>query len=181
MGRTGRKRKAGIAAHLAAALVLLATACGGSTPAISELLLAPGDLPGQGVIRSDVQTGQTAQGEPTAIAELTASGFTMLHSLVIFDTRESARTALSGVRLQWEQLAGDNDTTNLISGDLAPLDIADRELVAGVLEEVRAGNPASSVIFVQGRVLVRLTITGETENESLLSYAERARVKAARR
>ena len=181
MGRPGRRRSAGIAAHLAALLLVLATACGGGTPAISELLLAPADFPGRQVTRTGVQTGQTAEDQPTAITELAAPGFSIRHSLVIFDNRESARVALAGVRLQLEQLARDNDTTTLVGDDLAPLAIADRGLVTGVLEEVRAGNQTSSLVFVQGRILVRLTMSGTSGKELLLVYAEKARVKAARR
>ena len=180
MGPSGRRRSAGIAAPLAATLLLLATACGGGSPAISELLLAPVDFSGRQVKQISLQTGETAEEQPTAITELAASGFTVLHSLVIFETQNSARAALAGVKLQWEQLARDNDGTILSSDDLAPLAIANRELVAGVLEEVRAGNQISSLIFVQGRVLVRLTISGTSGKELLLSYAEKARVKAAR-
>ena len=180
MGPTGRRRSAGIAAHLAAALLLLATACGGDNPAISELLLAPGDFPGRSVTRTGAQTGQTAEDQPTAITELADSGFNIRHSLVIFDSQDLARAALAGVKIQWEHLAGDNDSATLITDGLAPLAIADPELVTGVLEEVRAENQISSLIFVQGRVLVRLTISGESGKELLLSYAEKARVKAAR-
>ena len=181
MGRTGRRRSFGIAANLAAALFLLASACGSDAPAISELLLAPGDFSGQRATRTSIQTGETADGQPTAITELAVPGFSIQHSLVIFDTQELARAALAGVNLQWEQLADGNDGTTLFRGDLAPLAVADRELVAGVIEEVRAGHQTSSVIFVQGRVLVRLTISGASAKDLLLSYAEKARVKAARR
>ena len=181
MGRTGRGRPAGIAAHLAAILLIVATACGGGTPAISELLLAPADFPGQPFSRTSVDTGQTAEDQPTAITELAAPGFSIQHSLVIYDTQESARVALAGVRLQLDQLARDNETTTLVRDDLAPLAIADRGLVTGVLEEVRAGNQTSSLIFVQGRILVRLTMSGTSGRELLLAYAEKARVKAARR
>ena len=166
---------------MAAALLLLSTACGGGTPAISELLLGPADFPGRPVTRTGVQTGRTAEGQPTAITELADPGFTIQHSLVIFDTQESARAAVAGVKLQWEQLARNNDGTTLFRDDLAPLAIADPELVAGVLEEVRTGNRTSSLIFVQGSVLVRLTISGTSGKELLPSYAETARVKAARR
>ena len=169
MGRTGKKPSAGIAATLAATLLLLAMACGGGSPDISELLLAPGDLSGRQVTQISLQTGETAEEQPTAITELAASDFTVLHSLVIFETQNSARAALAGVKLQWEQLARDNDGTTLSNDDLAPLAIASGELVAGVLEELRAGNQTSSLIFVQGRVLVRLTISGTSGMELLLS------------
>ena len=181
MGHTGRRRSAGIGAFLAAALFLLSTACGGGTPAISDLLLAPGDFPGRAFARTGFESGQTAQGQPTAIVELAGPGFTLQHSLVIFDEGVSARAALAGAKLQWEQLARNNDGTTLFRDDLAPLAIADRELVTGVLEEVRAGNVTSSLIFVQGSVLARLTISGTSGKELMPSYAEKARVKAAQR
>ena len=166
---------------MTAALLLLATACGGGTPGITKLLLGPGDFPGGAVTRTGFESGPTAEGQPTAITELTGPGFTIQHGLVIFDSGDSARAALAGVNLHWEQLARDNDSTTLFSNGLAPLAIADRELVTGVLEEVRAGNVTSSLIFVQGSVLVRLTISGNSGKELLPSYAEKARVKAARR
>ena len=121
-------------------------------PAISDLLLAPGDFPGRAFARTGFESGQTAQGQPTAIVELAGPGFTLQHSLVIFDEGVSARAALAGAKLQWEQLTRNNDGTTLFRDDLAPLAIADRELVTGVLEEVRAGNVTSSLIFVQGSV-----------------------------
>ena len=181
MGRTGRRRSAGIGAFLAAAVFLISTACGGSTPAISELLLAPSDFPGREFARTGFESGQTAQGQPTAITELSGPGFTLQHSLVIFDEGVSARAALAGAKLQWEHMARNNDGTTLIRDGLALLAIADSELVTGVLEEVRAGNVTSSLIFVQGRVLVRLTFSGTSGKELLPSYAEKARVKASRR
>lgn len=181
MGRTGRSRLAGIAVHLAAVLLLIATACGGDSPAISELLLAPDDFPGRLVTRTGVQTGQTSEGQPTAITEFVDSGFIVQHSLVIFDTPGTARAALAGVSRQWEQLAADNDGTTLFRDGLAPLAITNPELVAGVLEEVRSGNQTSSMIFIQGSVLVRLTVSGAPGKEQLLAYAEQARVKAERR
>ena len=181
MGRTGRGRSAGIAANLAAALLFLSTACGGGAPSMSELLLGPADFPGLKVTRTGFESGQTAEGQPTAIAELSGPGFTLQHSLVIFDDRDSARATLEGVKLQWEQLARENNSTTLFGDGLASLAIGDQELVTGVLEEVRAGNRTSSLIFVQGRVLVRLAISGTSGKELLASYAEMARVKAARR
>ena len=45
---------------------------------------------------------------------------------MIFDSGDSARAALAGVNLHWEQLARDNDSTTLFSNGLAPLAIADR-------------------------------------------------------
>lgn len=181
MGHTGRQRTAGIAAYLAAALLLLAMACGGDPPAIAELLLVPGDFPGQPVTQASVDTGETAEDHPTAITELVFPGFSIQHSLVIFDTQTSARDTLAGVNLQWEQLAGSNDSTTLFRDNLAPLAITGQDLAAGVLVEVRNGNVVSSLIFVQGSVLVRLTISGASGKDLLLSYAEIARVKAARR
>ena len=181
MGRTERRRSAGIGAFLAAALFLLFTACSGGTPAVSELLLAPSDFPDREFARTGFKRGQTAQGQPTAITELSGPGFTLQHSLVIFDDGVSARAALAGAKLQWEHLARNDDGTTLFRDDLAPLAIAERELVAGVLEEVRAGNVTSSLIFVQGSVLARLTISGTSGKELLPSYAEKARVKAAQR
>ena len=181
MGHTGRQRAAGIAAYLAAALLLLAIACGGDPPAISELLLVPGDFPGQAVTQASVATGETAEDHSTAITELVFAGFSIQHSLVIFDTETSARDALAGVNLQWEQLAGSNDSTTLFRDNLAPLTITGQDLATGVLVEVRDGNTVSSLIFVQGSVLVRLTISGVSGKDLLLTYAEIARVKAARR
>ena len=144
-------------------------------------MLGPGDFSGQAVTRTGFESGQTAQGQPTAFGELAGPDFTLQQSLVIFDDEDSASAALAGVNLQWEQQARDNNSTSLFRDDLAPLAIPDRELVTGLLEEVRAGNRTSSLIFVQGSVLVRLTISGTSGQELLLSYAEKARVKAARR
>ena len=181
MGHTGRQRAAGIAAYLAAALLLLAIACGGDPPAISELLLVPGDFPGQAVTQASIATGETAEDHSTAITELVFAGFSIQHSLVIFDTQTFARDALAGVNLQWEQLAGSNDSTTLFRDNLEPLTITGQDLAAGVLVEVRDANTISSLIFVQGSILVRLTISGASGKDLLLSYAEIARVKAARR
>ena len=163
---------------MAAILLLAAVGCGGG-PAIGDLLLGPDDLPGQAVTQTDVQIGHGASGEPTAYVELTAPGFTLQHSLVKFDSEDSARTALAGIKQDWEQLARLNHRISLVQSELAQLHIPDRELVSGVLVETRGGETVSTLIFVEGRALVRLTISGDTGQELLPAYAEKARIKAA--
>ena len=180
MGYTGIRRSAGIAGHLAAALLLTSLACGGDSAGVSELLLGTGDFASPEINRTGFESGKTALGHQTAIAELAGPGFVLQHSLVIFNDEASAHTALAGVKLQWEHQARDSDTSTLIRDHLPILSNLAQGLVAGLLEEVRAGNSTSSLIFVEGRVLVRLTMTGPSGRELLATYAEKARLKASR-
>ena len=177
MGGSGRQRPIGIAGGLAGILLLVA-ACGGGSPAIGDLLLGPEDFSGQAVTRTGIQVGQAASGEPTAYVKLTGPGFSLQHSLVKFDSEGSARAALAAVKQQWEQLARANHRFTLVQPELAQLRVSGRELVSGVLVEIRGEGTVSTLIFVEGRALVRMTISGDAGRALLPAYAEKARIKA---
>ena len=79
-------------------LALLIAACGPETPANpGDLLLSPGDV-------SDMQLTVISQSEeqsgegPSALVELQGPGFRVLQSVVLFESRELALTALDGIR-----------------------------------------------------------------------------------
>ena len=179
MGNTRRRGPARIASRLAALLLLVPVACGGALP-IGDLLVGPQDFPDQDVTRTGFQTDQSAEGHPTAYAELSASGFTLRQSLVKFDSEGSARAALAGINQQWEQLARANDRITLHQSALTPLQNFDREHTSGVLEEAGGDQETWSLILVEGRVLVRLAISGASGLELLPYLAEKARAKASR-
>ena len=95
-----------------------------------------------------------------------------------FDSEGSARATLAAVKQQWEQLARANHRFTLVQSQLAQLRVSDQELVSGVLVETRGGETTSTLIFVEGRALLRLTISGDAGQELLPAYAEKARIKA---
>ena len=137
---TATNRNRGLAGWLPSILLLLvAVGCGGDSPAIGDLLLGPGDFPGQAVTRTGFQVGQGASGEPTGYVELAGPGFALQYSLVKFDSEGSARAVLAAVKQQWEQLARTNSRFTLVQPELAQLRVSGRELVSRML--VESGGP----------------------------------------
>ena len=143
-------------------VALLIAACGPETPANpGDLLLSPGDV-------SDMQLTVISQSEeqsgegPSALVELQGPGFRVLQSVVLFESRELALTALDGIR-----------------GDLASRGEAGPGGVetSGVLEHSLGQDEASSVFFIEDRALVRLTVTGPERLQLLEELAAIARNK----
>jgi hypothetical protein len=63
----------------------------------SDLLLARDDFPTEVVIETIKEPGATNNDEPAVQVELKAPGFTILESLVLFETSELALAILAGI------------------------------------------------------------------------------------
>ena len=152
-------------ALLSLCAVLLAACSGDPTPP-GELLLGPEDFPGQGVTETGRETGETSLDEPAVQVELSAPNFILLESLVLFEAENLARTILSGIK------------QDQIAQGVTPLPVEGFEDNTGVIDDHLRGDDASTLFFVQGRALVRITLTGAGRTERVWEIAGLAREKS---
>ena len=140
----------------------LAMACGqeaASNP--QELLLAPGDFREDGFTVVSLSEEQSLGG-PSAQVQLQGSEYRVIQSIVLYENREMALEALDGIR------------ADLVSrGDTGPGGVE----FSGVLEHLVGNEDASSLFFIEGRALVRMTTTGAGREERLSELVEAAREK----
>lgn len=165
MGRPRRKLGVHQAAVTALGLAALVSAvsCGGGS--VGDLLLGPGDFPGLTVTERVSQVTETAQGQETAQVEIEGPDFLLSESLVVFESKEAARSVLIGIK------------EDQSAQGIPPADIEKFEDVSGILSEVRDGQESLSIFFVQGRTLVRVTVSGPNRRALLPLYAEKAKAK----
>ena len=154
-------------ARLALALTLclimaLAAACGSEiTAEPRELLLAPEDFQGANVSVTSLSEEQSLDG-PSAQVELQGPGFRVVQSLVLFENREVALSALDGIR------------ADLVSrGETGP----GQPEASGVFEHQLGNEDAASLFFIENNGLVRLTVTGPDREAKLSELAAVARGK----
>ena len=152
----------GVGASAVLCLALLA-ACASEMPREpQELLLAPEDFPGAAVSVLATTGHQSPDGVPSAQVELQGPGFRVLHSLVLFETREQALAALDGIR------------ADLVSrGEAGP----GAQEASGVFEHQLGNEEAASLFFIEDNGLVRLTVTGPDRERRLSELASLARDK----
>ena len=160
-----RPHIAGLTAALLPVVVLagiISAGCGSEFPSDpAGLLLAPGDFQGVSVSVSSASEEQSLDG-PSALVELEGPDFRVLQSLVLFETREQALSALDGIR-------GD-----LVSrGETGP---GERE-ASGVFKDRLGQEDAASLFFIENNGLVRLTVTGHDRERRLSRLADVAREK----
>ena len=141
------------------------TGCFNDPPPLGSLLLAPNDFPTEGVREIAKISAATSKDEPAVQVELTAPGFTILESLVLFETRERALSTLAGID-------EDHGALRMVSDSAAGFDDS-----SGIIVEHLDGEQASTVFFVEGRALVKVTVTGDNEVASVWEIARRAREK----
>ena len=143
---------------------VLSAACGSDAPAEPrDLLLSPDDFPEIAVTVTSITEEQSLDG-PSAQVELQAPGFTVLQSLLLFDSREEALAALDGIR------------ADLVSrGETSP----GEPRASGVFEHTLGREEAASIFFIEDRGLVRLTVTGSERRERLDSLSVAAKRKLA--
>ena len=99
---------------------------------------------------------------PSALVELQGPGFRVLQSIVLFESRELALSALDGIR------------SDLVSrGETGPGGMQ----TSGVLEHYLGLEEASSLFLIEDRALVRLTVTGPERQQRLDQLADIARSK----
>ena len=168
MGRAGGESVAPAVVWQAMAIVILLAACSGGSPQAEELLLRSGDFPGLAMTETDIQTSETSQGQPSAQVDLSGPNFILRQSLLMFHSQQEARSVLEGIKL--DQLAQGIDSTN--TGKFQDS--------SGILSELRGGQESHTLFFVEGRALVRITISGPSSLKLLTRYADKARKKAGR-
>lgn len=149
--RIERRLRVPVGLVLMCAVVLLA-ACSSDPAPPKDLLLGPEDFPGQAVTETNRETGETSLEEPAVQVELSGPDFTLLESLVLFEVEELAMTLLSGIK---EDQISQGVTATPVEG------FKDN---TGVLEDQLSGEDASTVFFVEGRALVRITVTGSARD-----------------
>ena len=142
--------------------VLLVAACGSETPSDPrELLLSPADIPGMGLKVVAESEEQSVEG-PSALVELQGRDFRVLQTVVLFETRELALSALDGIR---------SDLVN--RGEAGPGGVE----TSGILEHTLGPDEASSQFLIEDRALLRLTVTGPDRLQLLEQLAEATRNK----
>ncbi|MDA0264346.1 MAG: hypothetical protein O3A93_08255 [Chloroflexi bacterium] len=150
---------------LAVFAVVLAACTSGPTPP-EDLLLAPGDFPGQEITVVSREAGETAVAEPAVQVELAGPDFLLLESLVLFQREDLALMILKGIK---QDQISQGVTANPAEGF---------EDNTGVLGDRLNGEDASTVFFTQGRALVRLTLTGPGNTAKIWEIARLAREKS---
>ena len=152
-------------------MLLVFSACSGSGPAPVplDLLLGPEDFPGLAVTATGGEAGETTDAEPAVQVELTGPDFQLLESIVLFETKDLARGVLAGIKQDMAALGTDS------------AQVKGFQDISGINENSSlGGNPASTLFFVEGTALVRLTVAGPEWRARLLELAEIARDKAGR-
>jgi hypothetical protein len=145
--------------------ISLAACFSGATPP-RDLLLDSSDFPSVNVTEIVQETGTTNEDEPAVQVKLLAPDFTVLESLVLFETRDLALGILAGIK---------QDQT---AQGVVPVPIEGFQDNAGVLGEHLNGEETSTVFFVEGRALVRISVQGENGVENIWEIARRARIKS---
>ena len=143
------------------AIVLLAGCDSAITAEPRDLLLAPEDMRSPGFSVVSLNEEQSLDG-PSAQVELQGPGFRVVQSLVIFENREAALSALDGIR------------ADLVSrGETGPGEPES----SGIFEHKLGNEDAASLFFIENNGLVRLTVTGPDRDRQLAELAAAARRK----
>lgn len=153
-----------------ALFVLLAVsiaACSADPVPPRDLLLSPEDFPRSGVTETAREDGQGNLDEPAVQVELSSLDFTVLESLVLFESDELALAVLSGIK------------QDQLSQGVDPHPVEGFDDNSGVLAEQLHGEDASTLFFVEGRALVRITLSGENHSERVWDIARLAREKSS--
>ena len=143
------------------AIILLAGCDSAITAEPRDLLLTPEDMRSPGFSIVSLNEEQSLDG-PSAQVELQGPGFRVVQSLVIFENREVALSALDGIR------------ADLVSrGETGP----GQPEASGVFEHKLGNEDAASLFFIENNGLVRLTVTGPDRKARLSELADVARDK----
>lgn len=155
-------QRARIPLAVAGFVALLLVGCGSEMPSNPrDLLLSPADVPGMQLAVVTESEEQSAEG-PSALVELQGPGFRVLQTVVLFESRELALSALDGIR------------SDLVSrGETEPGGVE----TSGVLEHSLGPDEAASLFLIEGRALVRLTVTGPERRRLVTELADIARSK----
>jgi len=145
--------------------VLLVACFSGPAPP-QDLLLGPEDFRNIVVTETNREGRETNLDEPAVQVELTSPDFTLLESLVLFEDEDIALTILAGIK------------QDQISQGVTPEPMEGFEDNSGVLSEKLHGENASTLFFVEGRALVRITLSGDQQADNVWAFARLARKKS---
>ena len=148
-------------------VVIFLLACSSDSAAPRELLLGPADFPGQAVTEAFRETGETSLNEPALQVELNGPDFILLESLVLFEVESLAQSILAGIK------------QDQISQGVTAFPVDGFEDNSGVILDQLRGDDASTLFFIQGRALVRITLAGAGHEERVWEIARLARDKSA--
>ena len=127
--------------------------------------MSPDHFPRSGVTETSRETGESNKYEPAVQVELTSLDFTVIESLVLFESVDLALALLSEIKQ--DQLSQGVDAN--------PVDGFDAN--SGVLADRLHGDDASTLFFVEGQALVRITLSGVGHAERVWDIARMAREK----
>lgn len=138
----------------------------GSTPP-HDLLLDPEDFSNQTITHSIQEIEDSRLAGAAVLVKLTGPDFKLLESLVLFKTDELATKVLDEIKQ--DQLA-----QGVIAKSVEGFDDN-----SGVIPESLYGESASTLFFVEGNALIRITISGRNHAEKIWEMARLARKKSA--
>ena len=145
---------------------MLLAACSDDATAPRDLLLGPEDFPDSVVTETSREDGSTNLDEPAVQVELSSPEFDLLESLVLFENEDIALTILVGIK------------QDQIARGVTAEPVAGFKDNSGVMSEQLHGEDALTVFFVEGRGLVRITLSGDGGVERLWAFARLAREKS---
>ncbi len=151
---------------LVALFAVLLAACSGDATPPRDLLLGAEDFPDTKITETSREDGTTNLDEPAVQVELSSPEFKLLESLVLFESGDIALTILAGIK------------QDQVAQGVTSEPVAGFEDNSGVLSEQLHGEDASTVFFVEGRALVRLTVSGDGGDEMIWAFARLAREKS---
>ena len=160
----------------ALALAVLLAGCSGGSLDAGDLLLGPSDFPGLEVTESTTQATVTPQGVSAAQVQISGPDFQLNQSIVLFATPASALSVLAGIKQ--DQLAQGVISSDVLS--IVPSGTDQFQDSSGVLIEIRDGQESLTMFLVEGRALIRITVSGPGAQSMLAGLAEKSRSKASR-
>ena len=146
-------------------IVVLASCSGNSTPP-RDLLLNPRDFSNQTVTHSSQEIEDSLLDGAAVLVVLNGPDFKLLESLVLFESKALAAKVLDEIKQ--DQLA-----QGVIAESVEGFDGN-----SGVMPETLYGEPGSTLFFVEGRALIRITLSGGNHAEKVWEMARLARKKS---
>ena len=155
-----------ISIAMVALFAVLLAACSGDPTSPRDLLLGPDDFPDSAPSETSREGGSTNLDEPAVQVELKSPEFSLLESLVLFENEDIALTILAGIK------------QDQVARGVTAAPVEGFKDNSGVMSEQLNGEDASTVFFVEGRALVRLTLSGDARHEMVWAFARLAREKS---
>ena len=149
-------------------IAVILSGCSGGSTSPRELLLSPDDFPDQ-VVTETIQASEDSNLSAAAVlVELKGSEFALLESLVLFESDEVATKVLAEIKR--DQLAQ--------GVDAHPKKGFDDN--SGIMAEALNGEEGSTLFFVEGAALVRVTLSGRNHADKVWGFARLAREKSGK-